>query len=190
MTADPWDTPDAEDAARRARLTGPDALASAARYYANQGLAIFPLRPGGKIPLHPRAHDPGNPCRGQCGRDGHGLYDATTDPARITTWWAATPQANIGLPTGRLFDVLDVDPPDGWLSLAELRGQGLVPETIGYVITARTGAHLYVAPTGRGNATGFLPGIDWRGSGGYVVAPPSRSDNGGTWEWTTPLVLP
>jgi hypothetical protein len=39
----------------------------------------------------------------------HGLADATRDPARLGWWWRRWPQANIGLLTGELADVLDVD---------------------------------------------------------------------------------
>lgn len=156
---------DAEDRARRERMALPDALGNAATWLARGGHAVFPLHPGGKTPVTK-----------------HGLHDATIDPDQITTWWQRWPDANIGLRTGITFDVLDVDAPDGWTSLAVLRSDGLIPTTIAYALTPRKGAHLYVPVTGRGNRAGFLPGLDWRGDGGYVVAPPSRSP-AGTWEW-------
>ena len=43
----------------------------------------------------------------------HGVKDATCNRARILAWWASHPSANIGLATGQLFDVLDVDGPQG-----------------------------------------------------------------------------
>ncbi len=161
---------DAEDEARRARLRAPEALAGAALYYAGLGVRVFPLQVGGKAPATK-----------------HGLHDASTDLDQVRAWWARTPQANIGLPTGHQFDVVDVDGLAGFMSLAQLRGDGLVPDTIGYALTPR-GAHLYVPPSGEGNAAGVLPGIDVRGIGGYVVAAPSRSENG-SWLWSTPLNL-
>ena len=108
---------DAEDARVRAKLEAPDALARAARYYASIGVAVFPLRPGGKHPHIGKAHPDDatlqRECKRTCGRDGHGLYDATTDPDRVAAWWKQTPQANIGLRTGLKFDVLDIDGPTG-----------------------------------------------------------------------------
>lgn len=163
---------DAEDADLRARLTAPDALAGAATWYAAQGIAVFPLVPGEKRPATT-----------------HGLHDATTDHAQVLTWWAATPQANIGIPTGALFDVIDIDPPDGYYSLDQLRTDGLIPDLIGKAITPRGGAHLYIRPTGAGNTANLLPGIDYRGVGGYVVAPPSRTADGRMWLWCDPLDL-
>lgn len=163
---------DAEDVARRERLSAPGALAAAASWYAAHGFAVFPLVPGGKAPATK-----------------HGLKDATTDRGRVKAWWAASPQSNIGLPTGLRFDVLDVDPPFGWASLADLREGGMIPDTqLGRVSTPR-GLHLYFEPVeGRGNRAGFMPGLDYRGAGGYVVAPPSRCEIG-MWQWIPGLHL-
>lgn len=179
---------DRDDQAKLTRLARPEALAEAAHWYAKQGIAVFPLKPGGKQPLLRRAHDPGDPCKGGCGRLGHGLHDATTDPHQVRTWWLETPAANVGIPTGHTFDVIDIDLPHGYLSLGELRGQGLIPPTRGRAMTASGGMHLYITPTGDGNTAGLRPGIDYRGAGGYVVAPPSRTADG-MWLWTTPLEL-
>lgn len=157
------------DAARLARLTAPHALRDAARWYAGNGIALFPLRPGEKRP-----------------GTAHGFKDATTDIAMVNTWWAEHPQANIGLPTGVRFDVVDIDPPEGWTSLGELKAEGLIPNPLAYAQTPRGGMHIYVPRSGRGNSAGVLPGIDLRGEGGYVVAPPSRTDTG-MWIWSSPL---
>jgi putative DNA primase/helicase len=43
----------------------------------------------------------------------HGLKEATTNRARVLAWWTRHPQANIGLACGHIFDVLDVDGPEG-----------------------------------------------------------------------------
>lgn len=162
---------DAADAERLTRLSRPGALIEAAIWYCRAGIPVFPLKAGQKVPATKR-----------------GFYDATTDVDKVRAWWQATPQANIGLPTGHVFTVIDVDLPDGYRSLGQMRAEGILPPVHGRVITASGGTHLYVTPTGDGNAAGILPGIDIRGIGGYVVAPPSRSVEG-MWMWTVPLDL-
>lgn len=161
---------DRRQAARETRLTAPDALADAARYYASKGIAVFPLRPGEKIPY------PGS----------RGFKDATVNPAQVAQWWADRPQSNIGIPTGHLFDVIDVDGPPGYRSLADLRDEGTLPAVLGRSATPRGGMHLYVAPTGAGNAASFRAGLDYRGRGGYVLAPPSIVA-GKRYDWIEPF---
>jgi hypothetical protein len=49
---------------------------------------------------------------------------------------------------------------------------------------ATGGWHFYLAPTGLGNvAPRDLEQVDWRGRGGYVVAPPSRHRSGHRYRW-------
>jgi Bifunctional DNA primase/polymerase, N-terminal len=46
------------------------------------------------------------------------------------------------------------------------------------------GWHYYLAPTGLGNVhPAGLEHVDWRGRGGYVVAPPSRHASGHPYQW-------
>lgn len=137
-------------------------------WYAERGHLVFPLRPGTKLPATK-----------------HGFKDASMNPDTIRGWWTANPHYNIGLSTGHLFDVIDIDGPDGIRSIAEIEDAGHLPAITGRVTTPR-GFHLYTAPTGDGNATGLKPGIDYRGVGGYVLAPPSLID-GTTYRWTQPL---
>jgi hypothetical protein len=45
---------------------------------------------------------------------------------------------------------------------------------------------IYLAPTGLGNVgPAGLAHVDWRGHGGYVVAPPSRHASGHPYQWAT-----
>jgi hypothetical protein len=53
----------------------------------------------------------------QASPDPHGLKDASSDPAQLTGWWRRWPQANIGLVTGELAEVLDIDGPVGRAAL-------------------------------------------------------------------------
>jgi len=139
----------------------------AALSYAARGWPVFPLKPGGKEPVIPKREG------------GQGYLDATTDPSRITAWWNRWPDANIGIRTGEQSGILtlDVDHP---ASLEALEAdQGKLPETRTHA-TGSGGMHyLFSYPqTGErfGNSSGTLPhGLDVRGEGGYIVAPPSRT---------------
>ena len=152
----------------------PRHLGRAALIYAQWGWPVFPLQPGQKIPYE----------------RSRGFKDATTDPDLVRRWWTKAPQSNIGIATGHRFDVLDVD----WLtksgnssgahtSWPDLRDSGRLPDVHGLATTARGGIHVFVQPTGGGNMAGFLPGLDYRGAGGYIVAPPSRTTEGRRYSW-------
>ena len=155
-------------AADQARFNHPAAKTGAALYYAGKGVPVFPLQPNRKVPL------PGS----------RGFKDATTDAATIRAWWARTPQANIGAPTGGLWDVIDVDAPHGWWSLAADPGlfDDVRRDAIGRTVTPSGGAHYLVPVSGRGNSTALKTGIDYRGDGGYIVLPPSTID-GRLYRW-------
>jgi hypothetical protein len=126
----------------------------------------------------------------------HGVKDATCNRARVLAWWTRHPQANIGLACGHRFDVLDVDGPAGAQAIQELaathglQSSGPLVRTGGggwHYYLAPTGGggwHYYLAPTGLSNASpAGLPHVDWRGRGGYVVAPPSRHASGHSYRW-------
>jgi Bifunctional DNA primase/polymerase, N-terminal len=114
----------------------------------------------------------------------HGVKDATTNRARILAWWSGHPQANIGLATGRLFDVLDVDGPEGEQAIRTLAAAHGLASSGPLVRTGGGGWHFYLAPTGLGNVhPRGLAHVDWRGRGGYVVAPPSRHASGHPYQW-------
>lgn len=135
---------------------------AAALDYAAHGLPVFPVRQN-KAPYTPR-----------------GFKDATCDEATIREWWQKLPGAGIGIPTGVASGwlVLDVDPRHGGgAAVARLLEEyGDLPETL-LVETGGGGYHLifeYPELAALGNSRGRLPeGIDVRGEGGYVVAPPS-----------------
>lgn len=125
----------------------------------------------------------------------HGHNSATTDPSVITSWWTAWPDANIGIATGPASGlvVLDDDPRNGGNdTLAELEARhGKMPATI-QTLTGGGGTHDYFLHPGAGiyvkSKDGVLgPGIDVKGDGGYIVAPPSlhRSGKRYAWEWSS-----
>lgn len=147
----------------------PPRLLDAALKYIQWGWPVFPLKTCSKQPA-----------------TRNGFKDATTDPDRVRVWWERHPDSNIGLPTGIRFDVIDIDVPHGPTSFSELIDDGLVPDVHGQVATSSGGLHLYIPPTGDGNRAGIEPGIDYRGAGGYVVAPPSTlGERGRAWSWIT-----
>jgi hypothetical protein len=127
--------------------------------YALAGVYVFPLAPRSKVPLIPARNG------------GHGLHDATTDLDVIRSWWQVHPTANLGLRTGLGFDVIDLDCEAAIDALEEARAGREPPQ--GPVVRTGHGFHWYVKSTGVGNRAGILPGVDFRGRGGYVLGPPS-----------------
>jgi hypothetical protein len=116
----------------------------------------------------------------------HGQRDATRERAWLEWHWRRWPQANIGLVTGELADVLDIDGRAGreairqWAAEHQLRLDGPMVRT-------GTGWHYYLSASGARNRIGLLEHVDWRGIGGYVVAPPSRHANGQHYRWVRSL---
>ncbi|MFE5295326.1 bifunctional DNA primase/polymerase [Streptomyces sp. NPDC056632] len=183
--------------AASARQTAALALAHALTA-AERGLPVIPLSRT-KLPALRSPHRGERrpvPCRGECGRPGHGVYDATTDPANVRALFAAAPWATgygiaCGRPPHRLIGVdLDVREgdgehagTDGVAALAALaRGHGFtVPPTV-TVLTPGGGRHLWltgppdtVIPN---SASRLAPGVDIRGAGGYLVGPGSVTPRG------------
>ena len=117
----------------------------------------------------------------------HGLKDATTDPDTIKGWWTDVPEANIGVRTGLIFDVIDIDGPEAAVQYEALVSIHGVPTHLGVARTGREGGqHVYVIPGGQKSLAGgttSLPGIDVKSTGGYVVAPGSLHASGRTYEW-------
>ncbi|MEU6815791.1 bifunctional DNA primase/polymerase [Streptomyces sp. NPDC046860] len=159
---------------------------------AERGLAVIPLSRG-KLPAlrSPHRADPAHPpCHGECGRFGHGVHDASADPARVRALFAAAPWATgygiaCGLPPHRLIGV-DLDTKPGTDAPASLRALAArhgfaVPETV-VVLTPSGGRHLWLTgppDVSVPNSAGRLaPGIDIRGAGGYLVGPGSRGTRG------------
>ncbi|HEV7299021.1 MAG TPA: bifunctional DNA primase/polymerase [Tepidisphaeraceae bacterium] len=162
--------------------------------YTARGWLVFPLHnPVGEAgELRCSCGRPEGKKEGECSspakhpRTKNGLSDATTDAAQITAWWTRWPDANIGLRTGLSFIVIDVDPRHGGdASLDELEtSHGLLPHTPESQ-TGGLGRHLlfnYI-PGFRNSNNAIAPGIDARGEGGYIVAPPSRHMSGNHYEW-------
>ncbi|MEW6470679.1 MAG: bifunctional DNA primase/polymerase [Actinomycetota bacterium] len=157
----------------------------AALVYARRGWAVFPCHSPGAGPggCTCRREDCASPAKHP--RVQGGLRSASTDEAQVRQWWSRWPDANVAIRTGAVscLVVLDVDPDHGGdESLIRLcRGYGPLPEGR-LVRTGSGGLHLYFAHPGGTvrNDTGrrLGAGLDIRGDGGYVIAPPSRHTSG------------
>lgn len=115
-----------------------------------------------------------------------GFKAATTERDIVLGWWSQWPDANIGIRTGMAFDVLDLDGQEGYDAwMLYLRSQEAYPYVhSGPVSRTGKGYHLLFAPTGLGNRTKLLDApIDYRGIGGYIVAPPSVHPLGHRYLW-------
>ncbi|GIG92565.1 bifunctional DNA primase/polymerase [Plantactinospora endophytica] len=162
-------------------------LLHAALEYAAAGVPVLPLHSPtatGCSCRRPDCDRPGKHPRWHRHLLRHGLHDASTRPEVIRRWWTRWPEANLALRTGDRFDVCDVDRPDGAAALRALVRDRRFTGPV--VRTGSGGWHLYLRPTGAGNRSGLLPGVDWRGAGGYVVAPPSRHASGRDYRWIRP----
>ncbi len=122
------------------------------------------------------------------GRDKHPLISWKEYQQRLPTeneilsWWQKYPDANVGIVTGKLSGivVVDIDPKNG----GTIEGMEL-PATL----ISKTGGggwhYIYLYP-GEGditNVSGIHPGVDIRGEGGFIVAPPSLHKSGELYEW-------
>lgn len=161
---------------------------------AEHGLPVIPLS-ATKLPALRSPHrddDRPSSCRGACGLPGHGVHDATTDPAAVRALFAAAPWATgygiaCGLAPHRLIGIdLDTDATgrvDSAVALQQLSLQHLftIPPTV-TVLTPSGGRHIWLSgPPGLAvpNSAGRLaPGIDIRGTGGYLVGPGSVTAHG------------
>jgi Bifunctional DNA primase/polymerase, N-terminal/AAA domain len=122
-------------------------------------------------------------------RNKQGLTEATTDLERVGEWWSMWPDANIGVATGYEFDVIDIDGPDGLKLYDDYCARFGVPMQQRGALTGRYfGTHIYVKPGGQkawtGGFAGHPVGLDVKGKGGYVVAPPSLHETGNRYGWT------
>ncbi|GIH69153.1 bifunctional DNA primase/polymerase [Sphaerimonospora thailandensis] len=123
---------------------------------------------------------------------------ATTDATLLTRWWRQEPEANVILPTGRVFDVFDVPVAVGSATLAAMDAAGF--ET-GPVAENGDRVLFYVATRGApededewwschldaGPATiDATPSLRWHCRDSYVLAPPSTLPDDDAVRWIRP----
>lgn len=163
---------------------------AAACAYRSQGWIPLPLnwvRPDGACSCQ-RGAECGNP-----GKHPRVRWKDMTGPGdenTVATWYRWWPRAGVGIKTGAGSGiiVLDVDPRHGGdaalLALEEERGP--LPPTL-RALTGGGGEHIYFAHPGgeiRNDAGSKLgPGLDVRGDGGQVAAPPTFHASGRRYTW-------
>ena len=150
-------------------------LDAAIEYATKYKWAVFPCSPTSKKPLTP-----------------HGCKDAKKSVGAIKAWWERWPDASIGIATGSVSGLVVIDEDldedkglNGYEAVTDWeRINGRLPATV-QCITGRGGYHLYYQYDGTDikNRAGILDGVDVRGEGGYVIAPPSMHPNGTEYQW-------
>lgn len=137
--------------------------------YHRMGIGVIPLKPRDKRPLI----------------EWETYQKSRPTEEKIRAWWTMWPDANIGVITGAVSGVVVLDA-DGAESEESLKGKHLpiTPSS-----TTAKGTHYWFTHPGKPIAcwTRKLPGIDLRGDGGYVAAPPSVHPTGAIYEWAIPL---
>ncbi len=146
-------------------------MQNAALRYAHLGLSVIPLRSHGKIPIFDEWQN-----------------IASKDEAVVSRWFRQNPNSNVGIATGPKSNcfVFDVDVAKGGRDSFEtlLNRHGQFPDTWQQT-TGSGGFHLFFRyPNFQvPNATDLFTGIDIRGVGGQVCAPPSIHPNGQRYMW-------
>lgn len=136
--------------------------AEAAKHYLARGWSVLPLRPREKRPLIPWER----------------LQKERASDGAVAEWFRRWPDANIGIVTGEISNlvILDVDPKHGGDAALEALERRYRPFSATIeAVTGGGGRHFYFAHPGvlTRNRAGLAQGIDLRRDGGYVVAPPS-----------------
>ncbi|HLU95283.1 bifunctional DNA primase/polymerase [Thermobifida alba] len=181
---------------RRRRRQKPAAMIDAALEYAALGWPVcrgaHPDREGPRACTCDRL---GCPAPGAHPTSAAWAMEASTDPDVIRRWWTAVPEANIILPTGRVFDVFDVPASAGVMAMAQMDRAGL---RLGPVAALESQRYLFFVATRSPidedewwscrldcfpETVEDTPGLRWHCRDSYVPAPPSLLPSGRTADW-------
>lgn len=148
-------------------------LLETALKYLSDGFSVIPVRPDKKPFIKWEDYQKRKP---------------TVD--EIKEWWTRWPEANIAIVTGTISGVvvIDVDKPnEGMKAVSEYLQTSKVPTAM----TPRGGYHLYFKAPEKPipNNARLLSGCDFRGEGGYIIAPPSKNGTGKAYHWLPGLSL-
>lgn len=152
-----------------------DLMRRSALRYAEEGWGVIPLHtPRDGVCDCRKGTDCESPGKHPWTRNG--LKDASTDLGVVDAWWRAHPGANIGLVLPRDIVAVDIDSPDA-LDNFEAHPDWELPDT--WNVTTGKGWHyIYRSADPIKGTVGIMPGIDLRGYGNYLVAPPSLHYSG------------
>jgi hypothetical protein len=160
------------------------------RYYSHPTVKAVEQYVQNNIPLIPVQHPTdSDPQSGKAPVHGFSIHNPLTTISEVRKRWGHCPSWSVAIPTGSVSGliVLDIDPRHGGEeSLAELQREcGPLPDTV-ECQTGGGGRHLYFQAPNRpvGCRINLKPGLDLKGDGGYVVAPPSVHQSGDPYEWS------
>ncbi|GHD29448.1 bifunctional DNA primase/polymerase [Nocardiopsis kunsanensis] len=120
--------------------------------------------------------------------------EASTDADTLRRWWTADPHANVVLPTGRVFDVLDVPHEAGVMALARMGRSGVPAGPVAalqgrylFFVATRSpvdeeewwSCHLDCVP----ESVEEMPGLRWHCRDSFVLGAPSALASGGRVTW-------
>ena len=149
-----------------------DYTLAAALGYAERGWRVVPIKAGEKRPAI-----------------SDWVKFASTDVEVIERWWSANPGCGVGIVTGKASGmfVLDVDGEKGMSTLRRLEDNNELELPSTSMVRTGNGYHMYFAYPDfeiRNDSHKRLgPGLDIRGEGGQVVAPPTIHPSGQSYEW-------
>ena len=132
-------------------------MLAAAIAYAKQGYSVMPLKPSSKVPLLVSWKD---------------YQKKALTEADIRGFWRETPDANVGIITGRLSNLAVVDL-DGPKAVTALKAQNVALPPTRTFKTPHGWHYVYAYTDKLHQGAAFAEGVDVRAEGGYIVAPPS-----------------
>jgi hypothetical protein len=195
--AHPGETEAPVNAAEKPPLSPIGSILKFALDYASRGFPVFPCNPINKRPFPKGDVDPAT---GKTIDGTGGFKKASLDAAQIIAWWTEYPNAMIGIPMGSSSGVWAIDPDapkaplniDGrqnWAALKLKHGDHAHTHTHD---TPGGGQHVLFKyrpdkPVTNREGTIANLGINIRGEGGYIIAPPSMAANGKRYEFAEAL---
>ena len=145
-----------------------------AKYYLSKDLSVIPIKPNDKKPCIKWEE----------------FQKRKSTPEEIKSWWTRWPNAMIGIVTGSISGIVVVDI-DEAIGFEEI--QKYIPDSL-LIPTTQTpsgGKHYYFKSPEKplSNNTRLIPGCDFRGEGGYIIAPPSKNGTGKAYAWLEGLSI-
>lgn len=162
-----------------------------ARWYVSKGFSVIPLNPRSKFPaaeaLPVKLDDRGNPILYNDGKLKHEwepYQKRIATDEELISWFGNNSKRNIAIVTGKISGIAGVDL-DSERAVEFAKANNFPPTPVSK--TGKQGYHhifRYKEGTRNFQTRDDLPGIDLRGDGGYIVAPPSvHPETGKQYQW-------